>query len=385
MIRQKTKLRSPTFLLIAALLLASLLVACGGGAGESETLKVGFIGPMTGEYSVWGEDHLAAAQLTVDEWNEKGGVLGRQIELVVGDSQADGTQAAAIANQFVDQGIQFVIPTFSVEAEAMIPILQPNKVISITGLGDLMAEGGTEGYYRTTMREDVSAKFAARLTVEYLEGEQIAIIDDGRVDNVTTSTLLTQRLQELGVEPVYSGSISAGQQNYTPTLTQVESLNPDVIFLSVSNPEAGLLRRQGEELGIEATWIVSAGAAEALFGEIAGDSGVPTYSYGSTRVEDRFEAFAANYEEANDRPPGNYNDYTYDAANVLFTAIENAGSMEYEAVKQALEDLENFPGVTGPIFFDDTGSRSTEKYQVVMFGEGLEWQEVEDVPFDTPE
>jgi branched-chain amino acid transport system substrate-binding protein len=167
-------------------------------------------------------------------------------------------------------------------------------------------------------------------------------------------------------------------------LTQLRELDPDVIFLSLVHPEAALMRVQGSELGIETEWLVGAGGAEDAFATVAGDDGVTTYSYQSTRVPDRFAAFAETYEEAYGRPPGNFNDYTYDGANVLLSAIEAAGEVDYAAIVAELEGIE-YDGVTGPISFDDTGSRTAEQYEVIAYGDDHEWAVVEDVPFSTPE
>jgi branched-chain amino acid transport system substrate-binding protein len=353
-------------------------------SAASGPLKIGFIGPMTGEYGVWGEDHLAAAQLAADEWNEKGGVLGQQIELVVGDSQGDGAQAAAIANRFVDEGIKAVIgPTFSLEAETSVPIFGPAKVISVTGLADLLNPDGTPGYFRTTLREDNSSKFAARLMTDYLKATKIAIIDDGKSDTVRTAKLLSEFLTEAGVKPIFEGSVTAGQQNYAPTLTQINALAPDVVFLATVNPESALLRKQAQELGMTAKFVLAAGSVEDTFKEIAGELGVPSWSYNATRVEDRFQDFATRFEAKNGRAPGNYNDYTYDAASILFQAISDAGSVEYDQVDAALKAIKEFPGVTGPITFDNTGSRGSEEYAVQEYKPDLTWQNI-DVGFSTP-
>lgn len=374
--------------LLASAIMAATLVSpalAQSGAPSGEPVRFGFIGPMTGEYGVWGQDHLAAAQLAADEWNAQGGLLGRPIEIVVGDSQGDGAQAAAIANQFVDEGIQAVIgPTFSLEAETSVPIFGPNRVMSVTGLADLIDPAGTPGYYRTSLREDLSVEFAQRLITEYLEGQRVAIIDDGKSDTVRTAALLGEDLRAAGVEPIYEGTVTSGQQNYTSTLTQIDGLDPDVVFLATVNPESGLLRRQGAELGMDAKFLLAAGSVEDLFTEIAGELGVPSWSYQATRIEERFQDFAEKFETANGRPPGNYNDYTYDAANVLFQAVADAGSVDYDALDAALKGMSEYPGVTGPITFDATGSRGSEEYSVVEFQPDLTWHVV-DVGFSTPD
>ncbi|MBI2873569.1 MAG: ABC transporter substrate-binding protein, partial [Firmicutes bacterium] len=114
-----------------------------------EPLKIGYMGPITGNWSAYGTNHLNAAILAADEWNKKGGLLGRQIEIVQADSQADPQQAAVLANKLVDQKVAAVIgPTFSLEAEVTVPVFKANNMVSVTGLADLMDPKGSEGYFR---------------------------------------------------------------------------------------------------------------------------------------------------------------------------------------------------------------------------------------------
>jgi branched-chain amino acid transport system substrate-binding protein len=380
---------------VAALVAASVLVAgCGfaGDKGENDSgaagaskgpLKVGFIGPVTGEYAAFGEAHLQAVEMAAKEWNAKGGVLGRKIEIVRGDSQGDPKQAATLSRRFVDQGIKAVVgPTFSLEAETAVPIFCSSGITAVTGLADLIDNAGSPCYFRTSLREDLSARFAARILTEYLDAKTVAVVDDGKSDTVRTADLLKQYLKGKA-EVKFAGSISSGKQDYASTLTKIKSLDPDAVFLATTHPESALLRKQGTDLGLDTKWLLAAGSAESDFEKVAGERGAPSYSYDASRVAERFDTFAKTFEQEFGEPPGNYNEYAYDAANILFTALKQAGSLDSDQVTAKLGALEDYPGVTGPITFDDKGSRGSELYDIKEYGKDGKWKVVDDAPFDS--
>jgi branched-chain amino acid transport system substrate-binding protein len=358
----------------------------GGGTSESSSgpIKVGYIGPFTGEYAGFGEDHLQALELAVEQWNEKGGLLGRELEVDSGDSQGEAKQAAALAHRFVDEGVKIVVgPTLTTEAQTAIPIFCSDGITAITGLADLLQPQGNPCYFRTSLREDQAGEFGGRLIAEYFHAKTVAIINDGEADTVTTSEYAEKALGE-EVKVVYSGSITPGEQDYSATLTKVKEENPEVVFLATTNPTSAILRKQGAQLGLESEWLLAAGSVNPEFKKIAGSEGVTSYSYDAAREEARFKEFAKAYEKKFGEEPENYNEYAYDAANVLFTAVEKAGTLESPKVQSAVRATKNFPGTTGPISFDSTGGRGSELYEIEKYGPSEEWEVIKNPPFDTP-
>ena len=94
--------------LIRNLLLASVLCIAASATAAQADIKVGVAGPMSGQYSWFGEQMERGAELAVEDLNAAGGVLGKQVELIVGDDACDPEQAMAVANQFIAEGVVFV-------------------------------------------------------------------------------------------------------------------------------------------------------------------------------------------------------------------------------------------------------------------------------------
>jgi branched-chain amino acid transport system substrate-binding protein len=95
--------------LLSAALMVVAIAGLSGCSGGSETVKLASIGPMTGESAKMGEDISRAVQLAVDEWNARGGVLGRKIELLIEDDRADPKDAVSLASKVAAQGVVGVI------------------------------------------------------------------------------------------------------------------------------------------------------------------------------------------------------------------------------------------------------------------------------------
>jgi branched-chain amino acid transport system substrate-binding protein len=362
---------------LVIMLVAGFVVGCGGSdsASDGDSVKVGFIGPLTGEYAVYGQSSVNAAELAISEWNEDGGIDGKSIELVRGDSQGDPKQAATLARQFIDDGVTAVIgPTFTLEAETAVPVLCSGGAVAVTGLANPLTEGDSACYFQTSPRADHAAEYGASVLTDTVGAKTVAIIDDGTADQRDTARLVQESLQGKA-EVVFSGSITPGSLNYAPTLTKIKSLDPDGIFIATYDPETGTLRKQGTELGVESGWVATVGNINDQFKERAGAGGISTYSYIPEQTA-AFEDFRTAYQAMFNDAPGELNEYTYDAANVLFTAMKDAESFDQADVVEALRGLTDYSGTTGPIEFDEAGSRGEETFETQEYGEGEVWKTV---------
>src|ERR1700690_1227111 len=92
------------YLSLVLLLCAVTAISFGCREKESDVIKIGVAGPMTGDQSRFGMDFKNGVTLAVEEWNAQGGVLGKKIVLIIGDDQHDPKQAVSVANKIVNDG-----------------------------------------------------------------------------------------------------------------------------------------------------------------------------------------------------------------------------------------------------------------------------------------
>ena len=119
--------------LIAALVFAVLAAGCGE-SGESTTTPIAMVGPVTGQYASFGAQMQNGAELAVEDINAAGGVLGKKLDLQIGDDACDPKQAVAVANQMSSKGVALIaghycsgssIPASQVYAEADLVQISP--------------------------------------------------------------------------------------------------------------------------------------------------------------------------------------------------------------------------------------------------------------------
>src|SRR5512135_424207 len=157
------------------------LVAFYGCAKKEDVIKIGIAGPMTGDQSKMGMDFKNGVALAVEQWNAKGGVLGKKIEMVVEDDQHDPKQAVAIANKLVNEGAVGIvghfnsscsIPASKIYMDGSIPMITPATT------NPQLTEQGFWNVFRVCGRDDQQGKAAASFVADYLKVKRVAVIHD---------------------------------------------------------------------------------------------------------------------------------------------------------------------------------------------------------------
>ena len=351
-----------------------LMSACQSGWGCShstvETIRIAVTGPMTGDQSKQGNDLKNGVELAVTEWNERGGVLGKKIELLVGDDQHDPKQAVAIANKFGDSGVVGVvghwnssatIPASEVYHQANIPMITPAST------NPQVTDRGYSNVFRVCGRDDQQGKVAAEFVVTQLKAKRVAVLHDKTTYGQGLADEFKKSLDTLGggrVEVVYYSGITQGDKDFRGVLTTVASKKPDVYFFGGIYPEGGLLVKQAEEVGLKAPMISGDGVIDHVFVQIAGEAADGTYltfSPDTTKMpaaQGVLKQYRARYGE-----PGPYSFYAYDAAQVLLRAIQSAGTTDGSKVSQEIHKS-RYDGITGRLEFDSKGDLLTTQYVV---------------------
>ncbi|MDZ4185901.1 MAG: branched-chain amino acid ABC transporter substrate-binding protein, partial [Desulfuromonadales bacterium] len=162
-----------------ALLAVSL---CAAPAFAADTIKIGVAGPHTGDLAPYGLPTKDAAEMIVAEVNAKGGVNGKQIELMIVDDQCKPEVATNVASKLVSEGVNIVIGhVCSGATKAALGIYKEAKVITISPSATnppLTKSGEYPNFYRTIAADDDQGKMAADFVVGKLGAKKIAILHD---------------------------------------------------------------------------------------------------------------------------------------------------------------------------------------------------------------
>lgn len=360
-----------------------VILVAGCGSKKSETVKIGFIGPLTGGNAAIGMGLKNSAELAVKQANESGKYKNKY-ELVVVDDGGDPTTAVSAANKLIaDKSIVAVFGHFnSGAALATVPIFHKNGVpILVTAAihPDITKDKYIE-VNRIMTAANVQNEFAGNLSTKEWGVKKIALIHDKTDYGKTNATQFADAAKKNGATVISEDGITVGQQDFLALLTKIKAENPDAIYFGGVATEAGLLKRQMADLQMDCLFLSDSGIISDTFNKIAGDAAKGMIAFNIGRpLEDLpgGKAFIQAYDDAKfAEPHETYGHFAYDSANVVMAAIEKAGSTDRAKVAAAIRETKNFPGVIGETSFDDRGE-NTLKLITTFISENGKW-----IPFD---
>jgi branched-chain amino acid transport system substrate-binding protein len=358
--------------------LCALAAGCTKQGGkESALIKIGAAGQLTGPEAVFGADMLNGVKLAVEEWNAKGGVLGKKIELLPGDDQAEPRQAVAVANKFVTEGVVGVIGHFN--SSCSIPASEVyHKAgipqISHASTNPKLTDQGFDNVFRVCGRDDQQGKAAADFAVQKLKVKRVAIIHDKTTYGQGFAEEFKKGIGS-SVEVVAFEGITKGEKDYTPVVTKIKAASPDLVFFGGIYTEGGLLVKQYKAVGGTAPFIGGDGIMSEEFVKIGGPGVEGTYAtFGpDTKEIPSAKGFNENYRKKYGEP-GVYSIYAYDATNILLQALKSAGTTDPKQVVAAIRSID-YNGALGHVQFDAKGDVKLSPY-VIWKVDGGKWQQV---------
>ncbi|HUC18993.1 MAG TPA: branched-chain amino acid ABC transporter substrate-binding protein [Acetobacteraceae bacterium] len=355
---------------MAAFALAAILAAGPGPARAAEPIKIGVPGPLSGPYANAGIDIVNAAKLAADQINAKGGILGRQIAIVAEDDACDAQTAVQAAQKMIDSGVVAVAGGYC--SGAALPELSTLHRSNIPYVLDAstnpqLTELGYKDVFRTIGRDDEQGPFAASFIANVLHAKRAAVINDNTTYAKGLAVATVAALKKLGVDVVYNNAITPGQMDYSPVLTRVAALNPDVIYFTGYFAEGGLMVKEARQLNLKLAFMGGDGNNDPTLLKTAGPAAdgmfitcapLPQFLSGA-------KGFVDDYTQKFGHGPGPYSAYEYDAIGVVAKAITDAKSTAPAAINAALAQIRDYPGITGSISFNEKGDRSVAVYIVI--------------------
>ncbi|HEY8496284.1 MAG TPA: ABC transporter substrate-binding protein [Limnochordales bacterium] len=357
---------------LVALLIGTLAFA--GAALAQEPIKIGFFAPLTGPAAADGKSVMQSAQLAVDEINARGGINGRPVQLVAYDDRFDPREAVAIANRLIEQDrvVAAVSGSYSGPTRAVAPIFQAAGIPMISAYGvhpDITAAGPY--IFRQSFIGPVQGKAGAEVAVKLLGARNIVALvmdnDFGR----SIGDAFKAHAESLGAR-VHVELFPQGEMEFTPILARVRGMNPDLIYTTGYYMEAAMTVKQARELGIRATILGTEGADSFQFPEVAGEYAEGVYITTNLNRDDTREVarrFMDEYRRRYGHEPDMVGASTYDAFQILFAAIEKAGT-DPKAIRDAIAATRDFNGVTGLIAGYTASGEVLKSVQIQVFRDG---------------
>jgi len=342
----------------AGLLVVSVIAAALGITTAAADIRIGVAGPLTGPTAWFGEQYLRATELAVENLNAAGGVLGQQVEIVMGDDFCDPDQAVAVARKLASDGIVFVVGHFcSHSSIAASKIYEEAGILQIApgSASARLTEEGGPNVFRVCGRDDRQGSKVGDYLAEHWADKQIAIVDDGTTWGAGVADGVRRRLRELGVRVAMDDTFAPGAPEYSDLVAKMQAAGIDVFFPGGLHHDTGLIFRQARDRGYDLRLVSSSSSATGDFPMIAGPGLEGTVMAAATDARDTPQAaeVVAQFRALGYEPLG-YTLYAYAAVQVWAQAVEVARALDLGAVTDAMHSRQ-FDTVLGRIGFDAKG------------------------------
>ena len=358
--------------LLAALLVVSGLTACAAETEEApDVIKIGANLELTGDVSVYGVPERNAFEQAVSEVNAKGGIDGKLVELVVYDNAYDQAKAVQNTEKLIEDGVVAILGSAtSGMTMAIAPLAKDNGLVVFTPSGTNSAvtmDGDVVNPYvfRSCFIDPFQGQVLANFASNDLAASKVVImVNNGSEYSKELARIFTEQLNKNGGEVVETASYADSDTDYKASLTSIATKEFDVLFIADYAKNAGLIIGQARSTaGLEDVKIIGPdGFEDPQLNDLAGGAQNVNNVYFSTHFSSlsdnqKVADFVASYQAftkaaGKEEPASVFAALAYDAAYMLFAAIDAADSTDPEAIRDSLESLPAFSGVTGDISFD---------------------------------
>ncbi len=358
------KMKKSLFVLLALVaVLAVPLFAQGGG--EAASPKIGFIGPMTGDYANYGVLSNNSAMLAIEQFNAKGGIGGSiPVVLVTEDSEGGVEKGLSSIEKLsssdhivglvgpVLTGVSFAVGE-RVQNEGIVMISPSATHADITNIGDYV--------FRTVVSDGLQGDVAGRYFHQELGYETIGVLyakndySQGLFEGMTAS------FEAAGGKVSISESFNVGDKDFKTQLTKIRTANPQAIYIPNYTAEMAQILEQASQLGMKIPFLSCDGFSNPEIYDLAGDFTDGVIYVGPAKVKESpaFTEFVTIYTDKYGVGPDSFACNAYDGTNILLAAIDKVyketKNFDRKAIRDAVADTKDFPGVTGTVNFAENG------------------------------
>ena len=328
-------------------------------ATPSDTILIGEVFSLTGGQATFGISSRNGIEMAVKEANAAGGVKGKKVETRVYDDQGKPEEAANATTRLVNQDHVVLIlgEVASTNSIAMANVAQPAGVPMITPTSTNPKVTAIGDYiFRVCFIDPFQGFVMARFARENLKLNRVAVLRDLKSDYSTGLTdVFTRKFTEMGGKIVAVETYNQGDSDFRGQLTAIKRANPDGIYVPGYYSEVGVIARQARELGLTVPLMGGDGwDSEKLF-ELGGSAVEGHYfsnHYSADDPSPRVQKFVAAYKASYGSVPDSLATLAYDAAGVAIDAMRRASNLSGKALRDAIAQTKDYPGVAGVITLD---------------------------------
>ena len=351
--------------LVAMSMMALLTTGCGNT--NSNEIKIGANLEMTGNTATFGQSATNGAKLAIKQVNAKGGVLGKQITLVVADNKSDTAEAANAMQKLATQD-KVIASIAPIASSSVMAAAQVNESAKILGISPTASNpnvtvdpetGKVRDYlFRATFIDPFQGAVMANFAKNTLKAQKAAVYIENSSDYAKgLGKFFKETFVQNGGNIVSDEAYLAKDTDFKATLTKIKASNPDVIFVPGYYQEVGMIVKQAREIGITVPILGADGWDSAKLPEIAGAEALNNTFFSNHYSPDDNSPEIKNFVEADKAEYGQVPDafaaLSYDATMMIIEAIKRAGVEDSVKVKDELAKTKDYQGVSGSITLDE--------------------------------
>lgn len=344
--------------------LGIVLTLLAGGACRSEgpaektvdggngNIRVGLILDLSGEGAAAGQSLKNGAEMARDEINAGGGVMGRQVELVIEDGR--GTPEQAVAKLTGEGRVRALVGGVgSADGSAAAKAQAGQVPFVVASATDPKVTEAGDYVFRVAVPDSFQGEAMAKYAANNLMAGSAAILSEaGSAYGDGLARVFDETFSGLGGRVVQRQTYAGSDQDFKSQLTTISAANPDVIYVPGRDARIAAIARQAKELGIRAPLLGSDGLTSPQVLQAGGSALDGAYATGLYSADDptpEARKFASAYRARYGNPPDAHAALGYDAVRLLADAMSRAGSDAGPKLRSALGQTANFGGVTGAI------------------------------------
>lgn len=367
-----------TLMASTAVLLAALSTPALTTAAMAEDLVIGLATAQTGGLAPYDQPNLAGFQMKIDEINAAGGIAGKYpVKLIVKDTRSDSAQTAMVAQELVDADARLIITPCDADpsiAAGMITQAAGIPAISFCATTPTLPLAVGDYMFSNYPADNVQATMLASQAIEAGYKTTYILTSPDTAYTLKLPQYFAQVFTAKGGTLIGEGTFSMGQQDFGAEVTKIAAMDPrpDVIMTSAYEPDFPAFVRQLRGAGVTTPILGSDGIdSPTTFGLGELVEGVIFSTAGYATPGSPLEVFNAKYQEKTGKAPDTiYIANGYDLGILIEATVTAADSLDPVAIRDALANLENVPGVTGPITFKGTSGMPLRSVSLVRITAG---------------
>jgi len=358
-----------TYIVVVVVIVIGILFFTLNGR-NSENIKIGWVGPLTGDISSLGVGAKTATEIAVEKINNSGGIRGRKIEVIYEDTKCSPEAGASAGNKLinVDKVVAIIGGLCSGETSAFTPIAMEKKIITIAYGASAPALSNTGKYFFRTYPSDFAqGKFTAEYLYNNVGARKVGVIYHISDYGTGVKDVFVQRFVELGGEVSVIEGAQQTSRDYRTQITKLSKGSLDYVYAPLYNEGGEVfinqLKQQGSTLKIIGgeTW-----SDTKFISSVKGNVDV-VFSQPVLKFSDNFASAMKEKLGSDTIPLSSTN--AYDAINAYAQAVEKAKSTDSDDIEKALRGV-SFLGESGQVNFDKNGDVNSPSFEIKRIKDG---------------